>query len=117
MDDHHIFAGEALSVVEASRLQPIRDKRFYMACLDLEGRDCLVGGAGPDVFVLKKGDGNDVVQDFNAAEGDRIFIDDHVTYAITQSGGDTVITLAGGDTMVLAGINAATFNTAWIAVA
>jgi len=23
------------------------DKRFYMACLDLEGRDCLVVGAGP----------------------------------------------------------------------
>lgn len=24
-----------------------REKRFYMACLDLEGRDCLVVGAGP----------------------------------------------------------------------
>ncbi len=47
MDDHVIFAGEALNAVEAALLQPIRDKRFYMACLDLEGRDCLVVGAGP----------------------------------------------------------------------
>ena len=48
MDDHVIFAGEALNAVEAALLQPIRDKRFYMACLDLEGRDCLVVGAGRD---------------------------------------------------------------------
>lgn len=47
MDDHAIFAGEALSRDEAAVLPPIRDKRFYMACLDLEGRHCLVVGAGP----------------------------------------------------------------------
>jgi siroheme synthase-like protein len=47
MDDHVIFAGEALTAIEAARLQPIREKRYYMACLDLEGRDCLVVGAGP----------------------------------------------------------------------
>lgn len=23
------------------------DKRYYMACLDLEGRSCLVAGGGP----------------------------------------------------------------------
>jgi siroheme synthase (precorrin-2 oxidase/ferrochelatase) len=24
----------------------LREKRYYMACLDLEGRDCLVVGGG-----------------------------------------------------------------------
>lgn len=47
MDDHAVFAGEALGVAEAAAIAPIRDKRFYMACLDLEGRHCLVVGAGP----------------------------------------------------------------------
>ena len=44
MDDHGIFAGEAPGAAEAAAM---REKRFYMACLDLEGRDCLVVGAGP----------------------------------------------------------------------
>lgn len=47
MDDHAIFAGEGLPLDEAAALAPVRDKRFYMACLDLEGRHCLVVGAGP----------------------------------------------------------------------
>lgn len=47
MDDHAVFAGEALGIDEAAAVAPIRDKRFYMACLDLEGRHCLVVGAGP----------------------------------------------------------------------
>lgn len=44
MDDHAIFAGEGPGSVTAGA---VREKRFYMACLDLEGRDCLVVGAGP----------------------------------------------------------------------
>lgn len=47
MDDHSILAGEGLSAAEAAAVGPAREKRFYMACLDLEGRDCLVVGAGP----------------------------------------------------------------------
>jgi serralysin len=32
------------------------------------GQDILIGGAGADVFIVVKGEGNDVVQDFNPAE-------------------------------------------------
>ena len=39
------------------------------------GNDTLIGGAGADTFMWKSGDfGNDVIKDFNAAEGDRIDI-------------------------------------------
>ena len=44
MNDHAIFAGEGPGAAKAAAP---REKRFYMACLDLEGRDCLVVGAGP----------------------------------------------------------------------
>jgi VCBS repeat-containing protein len=41
------------------------------------GNDTLIGGAGADTFMWKAGDfGNDVIKDFNAAEGDRIDISD-----------------------------------------
>ncbi|VEE14849.1 retention module-containing protein [Ectopseudomonas mendocina] len=41
------------------------------------GNDTLIGGAGADTFMWKSGDfGNDVIKDFNAAEGDRIDISD-----------------------------------------
>ncbi|MGE8501468.1 MAG: retention module-containing protein [Pseudomonas sp.] len=37
------------------------------------GNDTLIGGAGADTFMWKSGDfGNDVIKDFNAADGDRI---------------------------------------------
>jgi Ca2+-binding RTX toxin-like protein len=39
------------------------------------GNDILTGGDGADTFVLRSGDGNDVVTDFNAAAGDRVMFD------------------------------------------
>ncbi len=39
------------------------------------GNDTLTGGEGADTFVLRSGGGDDVVTDFNAAEGDRIMFD------------------------------------------
>jgi Ca2+-binding RTX toxin-like protein len=45
-------------------------------CLDGgSGNDVLTGGAGADVFILRSGGGDDVVTDFNAAEGDRVMFD------------------------------------------
>ena len=39
------------------------------------GNDSLIGGEGADTFVLRSGGGDDVVTDFNAAEGDRVMFD------------------------------------------
>lgn len=39
------------------------------------GNDTLTGGAGRDYFVLREGGGNDVVTDFNKAEGDHVLLD------------------------------------------
>ena len=39
------------------------------------GNDTLTGGSGADVFILRSGGGDDVVTDFNAAEGDRVMFD------------------------------------------
>jgi serralysin len=70
------------------------------------GNDTLRGGAGADTFHLRVGDGQDVVVDFNAAEGDRVQLDPGVTYTETQVGSDTVITLLGsGDTLTLQGVD------------
>ncbi|KMY37697.1 immunoglobulin-like domain-containing protein, partial [Pseudomonas putida] len=42
-----------------------------------QGDDILIGGSGADTFVWKAGDvGNDVIKDFNKAEGDRIDLKD-----------------------------------------
>ena len=39
------------------------------------GNDALTGGEGADTFVLRSGGGDDVITDFNAAEGDRVMFD------------------------------------------
>ncbi len=38
------------------------------------GDDDLTGGSGADLFVFSEGHGTDTIQDFNAAEGDRIYL-------------------------------------------
>ena len=39
------------------------------------GNDVLSGGAGADTFILRAGGGDDIVTDFNAAQGDRVMFD------------------------------------------
>ncbi|MBX3500382.1 MAG: FG-GAP repeat protein [Alphaproteobacteria bacterium] len=38
------------------------------------GDDTLTGGAGADVFAYASGDGNDIITDFNPADGDRVHL-------------------------------------------
>jgi len=71
------------------------------------GADTLTGGAGADTFHFQLGGGHDVVTDFNAAAGDRIELDGVATYNLTQSGANVVISLASGDTITLANVQAA----------
>jgi hypothetical protein len=78
------------------------------------GDDVLAGGAGADVFMVLAGGGVDRVLDFNAAEGDRVYIDPKTAYTTLQQGGDTVIDLGGGHRMILADVQLASLGDGWI---
>ena len=51
------------------------------------GDDSLTGGAGGDTFVFRANGGNDVVTDFNAAQGDRLMLDSQTGVYDGQLGG------------------------------
>ena len=71
------------------------------------GDDTLTGGAGADVFVLSSGGGEDVITDFNPAEGDVVvFSYDSPLNALfigPLSDGTTWISASGGDCWVESG--------------
>jgi hypothetical protein len=49
------------------------------------------------------------VLDFNASEGDTLHLDPGVTYVVSASGADTVVTLtATGDSILLVGVSPST---------
>lgn len=82
------------------------------------GDDVLNGGGGADLFNFAGGGGRDVVMDFSHAQGDRIGISasDAANFTMLSGklasiGGDTVITLSG-QTIVLAGVSAASLTAA-----
>lgn len=71
--------------------------------------DILTGGGGADTFVFERGDGSDVITDFQAGTSghDVVRLDDHgfstfadVRAAMTQVGGDTYIALSSFETLV-----------------
>ena len=51
------------------------------------GNDVLSGGAGSDTFAFRANSGNDVVTDFNAAQGDRVILDSQTGVWDGQLGG------------------------------
>jgi len=77
------------------------------------GTDTLTGGTGADTFVLGVGFGSDKVVDFSQAQGDTVEVVGS-TYTTAQVGADTVITLAGGDKMTLAGVSMTSLKAGWI---
>ena len=79
-----------------------------------KGTDLVSGGSGADIFNFFAGAGLDRVIDFSVAEGDRVRIEGGGGYSLAQSGGDVVISLGGGDDMVLAGVQLAALPAGWI---
>ncbi|WP_374471344.1 family 16 glycosylhydrolase [Phenylobacterium sp.] len=69
------------------------------------GQDVLVGGAGADVFIVYKGEGNDVVQDFNPAEDLLRLKAGFTSFAelqprLAQVGADVRLDLGDGDGLI-----------------
>jgi Ca2+-binding RTX toxin-like protein len=68
------------------------------------GDDTMSGGAGADLFHSFADAGIDRVVDFNIAQGDRVILDVGTTFSVAQIGGDTVISMTGGQ-VILVGIS------------
>lgn len=78
------------------------------------GNDTMTGGAGDDAFYFHKGDGNDVINDFqhhNGGSGDSIWIDSTIYSTVSQlmeeisnSNSGAVLNLAG-NTVTLLGVS------------
>jgi Ca2+-binding RTX toxin-like protein len=77
------------------------------------GDDTVVGGSGADLFHTFADSGLDRVLDFSIAEGDRVLLDPGTQYTVSQSGADTVITMSGGQ-MILVGVQMSSLTTGWI---
>ncbi|MDP3869255.1 family 16 glycosylhydrolase [Phenylobacterium sp.] len=70
------------------------------------GQDILIGGAGSDVFVVVKGEGGDVIQDFSPGEDVIRLTGGYTSFGqvqahLTQVGGDVKLDLGGGDGLML----------------
>lgn len=85
------------------------------------GDDVLQGGTGADLFDFSAsfgiGNGNDLVGDFNAAEGDRIGLLTYQSYTVSANAqGEAVLNIAGsGDssTITLSGVLAQDVSSSW----
>jgi Ca2+-binding RTX toxin-like protein len=78
-----------------------------------KGNDRLTGGPGSDTFHFFKGDGKDVITDFDAKGADHDYIaltasDQH--YTIEKSGHNTVIDFSDGDMITLLWVNPHSIN-------
>ncbi|MGY8662688.1 Ig-like domain-containing protein [Bradyrhizobium sp. UFLA05-109] len=85
-----------------------------------KGNDVLTGGAGSDTFVIRTGNGNDIITDFQTgAGGDILQINGttfktlaDVTAAMQQVGTDVVLSLGNGEKITLENTQVQKFTTA-----
>jgi Ca2+-binding RTX toxin-like protein len=80
-----------------------------------EGNDTIAGGGGADRLVFAIGSGNDQVEGFSFAEGDRLDLSGQTFTLGTAADGDVVLVLAGGGTIELNGVVPAAFAPRFIA--
>lgn len=84
------------------------------------GNDSLAAGTGKDIFIYRQGDGSDSITGFDAAS-DTLAFDNSILTAngwtlndviarATVTGGNTVINLADGSTITLAGVTGLNVN-------
>ncbi|WP_244492525.1 Ig-like domain-containing protein, partial [Aureimonas sp. AU22] len=73
------------------------------------GNDTLTGGEGADTFLFAQASGNDIIVDFNRAEGDRLDFQGQ-SYSVQDIDGSAVFTLSGGGVVVLTGIMATSLD-------
>jgi len=78
------------------------------------GSDTITGGAGADIFHTHAAAGLDRIADFNASEGDRVYLLPGTVYSLSQAGADTVIDMGGGNQMVLVGVQLSSLPAGWI---
>jgi len=82
------------------------------------GQDVLIGGSGADTFIVVKGEGNDVIQDFSVADGDVVRLTaGYTTFAqvqahMTQVGADVKLDLGGTDGLMFRNITVGQFTAA-----
>lgn len=76
------------------------------------GSDALAGGTGADLFVFGGSEASDdvrdvdVIGDFDPVEGDAVYLKNGVTVTNSEViGGNTVLTLTGGDQVEFAGVS------------
>ncbi|HEX3700394.1 MAG TPA: hypothetical protein VHV27_06945 [Phenylobacterium sp.] len=55
-----------------------------------------------------------MVTDFSSAQGDRVQVDAGLSWTLSQSGANTVVTLSDGATLTLDNVTAATLPSGWI---
>jgi len=82
------------------------------------GQDVLIGGAGADTFIVVKGEGNDVIQDFSASAGDVVRLSaGYTSFAqvqahMTQVGADVKLDLGGTDGLMFRNATVGQFTAA-----
>jgi serralysin len=78
------------------------------------GDDTLTGGLGADTFHTNNVTGLDRITDFNQTQGDKVLVDAGSAYNLSQVGPDRVVSMGGGNQMVLVGVQLTSLTTGWI---
>lgn len=80
------------------------------------GADTLTGGAGADLFAFGALSGADVINDFDAAGGDRLQIGAGQTWTVESLGADALVRFSPSDSVQLAGIRADQVSAGWFVI-